>query len=285
MELIFNEFSTFHKAETTHIANSRMEQLLLTFRSLKGYNVNVKKIRFRRDYYQLSLSENYSIQDWLDNPAVRKTFKDLFRGIIKYPIVDESDENVEEKFISNYYYLAEDSIPELLGVSVEGLAVAFLVNSLAISLQSHPLWRHTEIKLLEREENSEKIVNVKHISAPDHIDIHREWLENNRHVEIVKTSILAENKPIKLSSDHHGNNILKDFAKRLNQSSYVIGTINSMSFNPKCRNFIHNCYPDGKIEIVLVWTDPGYGIIIQTTGRNIQETNYIAKVLEEKYSQ
>ncbi|MFV0501437.1 MAG: hypothetical protein ACK5MH_07620 [Bacteroidales bacterium] len=59
--------------------------------------------------------------------------------------------------------------------------------------------------------------------------------------------------------------------------------INSLPFNSACKNFIRKTYPDGKIEIVLTKTDKGLGIIIQTTGRNIRETNRIAEILEEEY--
>jgi hypothetical protein len=37
------------------------------------------------------------------------------------------------------------------------------------------------------------------------------------------------------------------------------------------------------IEIVLPWTDEGYGIAVQTTGRTRQETEKISKIIEEKF--
>ena len=49
-------------------------------------------------------------------------------------------------------------------------------------------------------------------------------------------------------------------------------------------NFISQKAPsDGKIEIVLHWEDKGIGMIIQTTGRNYNETVAIAEILKEKF--
>ena len=37
------------------------------------------------------------------------------------------------------------------------------------------------------------------------------------------------------------------------------------------------------IEIVLPWTDEGYGIVVKTTGRNIRETRKIDEIINERY--
>jgi hypothetical protein len=37
------------------------------------------------------------------------------------------------------------------------------------------------------------------------------------------------------------------------------------------------------IEIVLPWTDKGYGIVVKTTGRTIKETEMIGKIIMEEY--
>ena len=57
-----------------------------------------------------------------------------------------------------------------------------------------------------------------------------------------------------------------------------------MPFNNKLDRFIRRTYSDGKIELVLNWTDLGYGIIIQTTGRNKRETDEIGEILKATYS-
>ncbi|KKD39599.1 MAG: putative CRISPR-associated protein [Limnoraphis robusta] len=90
-------------------------------------------------------------------------------------------------------------------------------------------------------------------------------------------------KVIKLRDDH-GKDILQVFSEKICRSSYVKSVINSLPFNPKQINPIRRTYSDGKVEWVLTWTDAGLGICIQTTGRNLAETNSIAIHLKEKFS-
>ena len=92
-----------------------------------------------------------------------------------------------------------------------------------------------------------------------------------------------ENKPISLRHDH-GKDKLLTFSQRLVQSPYITKVINSLPFNPHQNHPIRRTYPDGKIELVLTWTDAGLGVCLQTTGRNLAETNTIAIYLTQKFA-
>lgn len=60
--------------------------------------------------------------------------------------------------------------------------------------------------------------------------------------------------------------------------------VNSIPYNPHESLFIRTVKDNGLIEIVLTNTDKGLGLVLQSTGRNMQETQEIAKILEEQYS-
>jgi putative CRISPR-associated protein (TIGR02619 family) len=92
-----------------------------------------------------------------------------------------------------------------------------------------------------------------------------------------------EDKSISLRDDH-GKDTLQAFAKKIRRSPYVQKIINSLPFNPRRIDPIRRTYPDGKIEFVLTWTDPGLGICLQTTGRNLAETTAIALHLKSEFS-
>lgn len=91
-----------------------------------------------------------------------------------------------------------------------------------------------------------------------------------------------EKKTINLRDDH-GKDELKAFSKKLCRSPYVKSIINSLPFNPKLAKPIRRVTDDGLIDFVLSWTEPGYGICIQSTGRNRVETNTIALHLEAEF--
>ncbi len=77
--------------------------------------------------------------------------------------------------------------------------------------------------------------------------------------------------------------VLQEFSKRLIHSPYLIGIINSLPYNPYERKFIKKIRENGLIEIVLPWTDQGYGIVVKTTGRTIKETEKIAEIIKEEF--
>lgn len=93
-----------------------------------------------------------------------------------------------------------------------------------------------------------------------------------------------ERKSISLRDDH-GKDVLLKFSKKICRSPYVRKVINSLPFNPKQINPILNTTPSGIVEFVLTWTDKGFGVCIQTTGRNLAETNTIALHLQKEFGE
>ena len=282
MDLIFNELSFLHKAENKYNACIIMANLLHSCKFAKGFGA-LKKLRVKPDFFDTDLAVNYTVNNWLNDQSVPRNHINLLLSLKRYPYIDENDEGIEDRFIQNYYYLTAPEVADLHGLEVEGLAVAFLYNTLAVSLASNVFWRQTKINLLERIGSNEQTVQVRHISSFDHVQEHEDWIESCRPVELVESKLAETEKEISLRDDH-GKDILQIFSQKLLHSPYVEKVINSLPFNPHYRNFIKNISPDGKIEIVLIWTDRGLGCVLQTTGRNLQETKKIADILEDTFA-
>ena len=278
MDLIFNELSFLHIAEDKYNARDIMKNLLHSCKLAKKLGT-FGGLRVRPDFFVTDLAENYTVNNWLTDHSVPRNYINLLLTWKRYPYINENDESIEDRFIQNYYYLAAPGVADLHGLEVEGLAVAFLYNTLAISLASNVFWRQTKINLLERIGSNEQTVQVRHVSSSDHIQEHKDWVVSCRPVELVESKLAETEKEISLRDDH-GKDILQIFSQRLLHSPYVEKVINSLPFNPHDRNFIKNIFPDGKIEIVLIWADRGLGCVLQTTGRNLQETKKIADILE-----
>jgi putative CRISPR-associated protein (TIGR02619 family) len=92
-----------------------------------------------------------------------------------------------------------------------------------------------------------------------------------------------DKKAIKLSGNHHGNDILLSVAKKLVHSPYVREILNSIDYQPHRAKTIKKVYDDGRIDFVLTHTDAGYGLCVQSTGNDKAETQAIALHLEKKY--
>ena len=76
---------------------------------------------------------------------------------------------------------------------------------------------------------------------------------------------------------------MEDFSKHLVQCPYLVGIVNSLPYNPYECKFTKKVRENGLIEIVLPWTDKGYGIVVKTTGRTLRETEKIAEIIQEEY--
>ena len=109
------------------------------------------------------------------------------------------------------------------------------------------------------------------------------WIDSLKEIVLIETDTLPSQKKVNLRDDH-GKDALTAFAQKLLQSPYVKGVINSLPFNPKEGNFIRSAYSDGRIELVLIWTDEGFGMVVQSTGRNLRETEAMAQILKDQYS-
>lgn len=107
-------------------------------------------------------------------------------------------------------------------------------------------------------------------------------LDGLRPVELITCSDRPEDKKIKLRDDH-GKDVLKDFCDKIVYCEYVCEIVNSIPFSSNDRRFIHRIRSDGIIELVLPWTDKGYGVAVKTTGRTKRETEKIADILKERY--
>ena len=101
---------------------------------------------------------------------------------------------------------------------------------------------------------------------------------------IPKDETEPSRKAINLRNDH-GKDILQAFSERICYSPYVKKIINSLPFNPKRTNPIRRTTENGVVEFVLTWTSAGLGICIETTGRNLAETNTIALHLQKEFAE
>jgi|GEM_PF-6268950 len=114
--------------------------------------------------------------------------------------------------------------------------------------------------------------------------IYREAYEANKEIEILETDIPIEDKVFKVADTHHGNNKLEIFWNKIKKSPYVVSCINSVAWNSYARGLVGKKYNNGQIELFLYREDRGFGIKIQTSGRNIRETEKIAEILEKEFS-
>ena len=281
MELIFNELSLQPSVDNAQIANSLVEKLIKTYAQAKSKGF--KKIRFHQVFEEIALLEGYTFLDWLNN-TTNRNFKDLLLGARVYPFISEEDKWAEDEYLKRTYFFENEFIEK---TEPRGLAAAVIYKTLAVSLATHDYWKKRQLQVLIVDENLANILIVENVNnVCEDTGFESPAIQgfiDGISTPVLKSSTLApKQKEIHLRDDH-GKDKIKEFATRLLQSEYVVSVINSLPFNPHATNLIRKTYADGRIEMVLYWEDKGLGLVIQTTGRNIHETNAIAKILADEY--
>ncbi len=288
MNLAFNEISFLPLTDNEHTVKERFLGMVNTFKVAKE-KYGFSHIIFSLDLAETKVTVDKTFYQWAHS-IDHQGEKNKILSLIKQPFINDILKG-QIGYLDHYYFENSD-----LGIEQTyciGLSTAHIIETAAISLAQVPFWEQIQInfykeRLQNQDEadtiNEPEAVSVYNISTENSINhpLFATFAETIARVELIETSLLPINKPIHFRDDH-GTNILMAFAKRLINSPYVTEVINSIAFNSQTVRFIRSVFPDGKIEIVLHWEDKGYGMVIQTTGRNLRETKAISKILQSKY--
>ena len=257
LDLFFNELSLDGVEKINIEATIALTKV---YRALRNYNITTCRIG-AEDYQKLF----QMIQNMPDSFNITNFFFSFFRT----PYESESVEKEQDEYLTHDWFIDDRKCT--------GFALASILNSAGLSIYS-AVWDVPFIHL--RKDSLDTL--ARNICTEKHVDIHIPQIQLDEEPELIESSLLIADKKISLRNDH-GMDVLMDFSKRLLKCPYVIGVVNSLPFNPHERKFIKEVRNNGLIEIVLPWTDEGYGIVVRTTGRNLQETVKISEIIDERY--
>ncbi len=257
MELYFNEQSIKNKRS---VGYDSAAQIAKTYKELLKHEITTCRIA-PEDSTRLFRM----ICEMPESVNVKNFYFSFFRA----PYESKAVEDRQDAYLSHSWQWEQEACV--------GLAFAFLLDSAGFSIWESG-WNVPSVAILKDGQE----VTVRNICTQEHVKLHAPYLKAAGEIRLVKTSLTVFEKEISLRDDH-GADVLERFSRRLVQSEYVTGVINSLPYNAKQRRFIRKIREDGLIEIVLPWTDEGLGIVVKTTGRTLRETEAIAEILEEEY--
>lgn len=287
MELLFNELSVKPACEDKYRANERMEKFIKTVAAARKQGI--KNIRSELPSNLITLADGYSMHDWIFNKNdVPDIYRNLLVGMIVLPFIRDEDVEITDKYIqSNFFF--EDVEGGIAKTTCAGLASAFLYETPSISLASLPIWEKTILTIIVETNDKESIietnVNVFNVSSGEAFEDEQvsSFIQSISELNLVETDVVPDDKKIHLA-DHHGKAELQDLCEKLKVNSYVLEMRSMEWCRGKCDRFVKKVHRNGVIELVLFKTDRKYGLWVQTTGRNIRETNAIADILEKTYA-
>lgn len=246
-------------------------------------SLGYKKVCYDTPIDYISLTKTESLKSYCSKHS-REPGCMLLLTMQSYPYIKDDDKDKIEKYIDGKFYL------QINGKEYDDIcfAAAYLSNSFLVgfSLSDEAIkFKYTLKGKVCGEEFEEILYCIVYEQQYGENDFCK-WFKENDCVEessISKSAKQPEEKKIVLRNDH-GYDVLYEHAKKLRMSPYVESIINSMPFNPNARHYIYRVKANGIIELVLTNTDCGYGMVVQTTGRNRKETLWIAKKLKDEYA-
>lgn len=279
MELLLNELSVTPLSGNQHDANEKMKIFSETVGTARKNGF--RNIRSHYAAYQIGLSENYNLYDWLNNKGVSEIYRNNLYGMIILPFINEDDEEIEAAYIESEYYF-EDQPNGITKTKCLGLASAYLYETPTISFASLSVWENNILQIIIENDEVSTTGDVLNISKKESFAeaVITTFIENQSELTLEKTTIDPDTKKNHISS-HHGIKELTDFWKKLKLSPYVI-EMRSTDWGGK--RFIRKIERTGVLEIVLTDSERQYALWVQTTGENYRETKAIAEILEEEYS-
>lgn len=256
MDLFFNELSIVGKESLSRDSVVAFSEV---YRALRKYDITTCRI---------APEDNFKLYQMIQNMPDSLNIRNFYFSFFRSPYESDEVENGQEEYIEHeWLYNGRPCI---------GLPLAVILNSAALSIHEIE-WKEAYVYITK--DNSAN--TVRNISIEQHVEIHIPKIREEN-PELVECDLPIEDKKISLREDH-GMDVLMDFSKRLIRCPYIIGIVNSLPFHSHERRFIRKIREGGLIEIVLPWTDEGYGIVVKTTGRTIKETEMIGRIIMEEY--
>lgn len=248
LEMVLNELSLQAPANNAQIARQRMSDLIATAR--EAAELGVKPIlRTHSEFYNVVLASDYRLSDWVGDKNVAREEWQFILLSTKAPfLADIQNPQIEDRnLVSEFCYE---------GKPTEGLGIAFLLESLALSVSSEPRWESSSLVLeatwLEDDNNlNSEEVSVVHASRLEHVHGHIAWIQNrlrtsvrdgldlwNRRSELFPSLSFCETVSKQVQFLGSGNPMLRQVVQRLLEleeycRSWTAGSFNAGSLPTK----------------------------------------------------
>ena len=209
------------------------------------------------------------------------------------PKFQEAPDDEFSSHSADLFYGAEYHIELDTGEKIEcrRLGWAALNRSITLGLNSSDFWGRLCYDIEEESlEYGLSRLTALCVTNGEHVSDARvqTWIAVNREFEAVPEPTpcaLPYEQRVQPSFNvpHHDNEKLKAFSDKIVRHKYVCGVVDTLEFDPTTSRFIVKWYEDGKVDVRLHWTRTGCGLRIQTVGKGLQQTELIARRLEDKF--
>ena len=171
LEMVLNELS-LQTAADIHTARSWMEAFIQTVNAASSHRVS-RVIRTKSDIFDITLAVGYPLRRWLNDQEVDQEMRRYIKVLTtKAPFWEDLTDLYDSVLAHEFTFDSRDA---------QGLGVAYLLDSVAVSLPSAESWNSALLTLnvdciSEDDQIEEKTVEVIHASHPSHVVEHAQWI-------------------------------------------------------------------------------------------------------------
>lgn len=195
LEMILNELSVT-PAPDIDIAQQRMLLFIDAMRAATACKVS-RVLRTQENVWSMELAPAYPLSRWRNDNNVTREARSYFKTLATKAPYWYDDPDLHEKINESEFVL--DQHPAL------GLGVAYLLDSLALSLSSNEVWNAAALEMqvnwleendVEEVQLQSRSVSVIHASAPAHIATNQAWIEQRLRRDITDGSELWRSREV-----------------------------------------------------------------------------------------
>lgn len=189
--LVFNELSAQgeHQSQTEYEARTWMAEFAHVITASR--KLGLKALKVKADFFETQLVKGYHIRAWLRDRNVDREQQRRIRsvGTALWPLPDDIAQAEAEQMAFEFKHQGHPAF---------GLGSAYLLESVAISLNTAPNWQLPTI-LLNIEEfdaESDSLISrqepVRHVSQITHLTHHQTWLQDRFSTSVADGRYLLE---------------------------------------------------------------------------------------------
>ncbi|MEO5350952.1 MAG: hypothetical protein H7836_15115 [Magnetococcus sp. YQC-3] len=190
-ELVFNELSLLPVASDRHSARARVTAFLETIRYAFQNGITNRQLRTQEAFKDSLLAGEYSWWAWMNDRDVSREMRNYLKSLaLKAPFLNGLAPLQDQALRCDFLYD---------GKKAEGLGVAFMSDSISVSLLSEAIWDQAFLSLQIQELQEDGAIQacedfVRHASKPDHIDQHIAWIQDVKRKSIASGIELWEER-------------------------------------------------------------------------------------------
>jgi hypothetical protein len=278
MEAIVNELSTLSPLGKTQAeGRSNLNRIFELLSKLADVPYSITTLRVN-PYPLLNLCEGFSIEDWYKHPETKHTEKNFY--VSRFHKQFQNDVSIK---LSGLYELEH---VDFAGKEALGFGFASENDLPCISLTRHECWSGTRVTLKFTDEDEQiRAREAIHIADESHLYELSTWFDERTSIDLVVSQWEPEEKIIPFENqNHHETHKLVAFAQKIRKSPYVNRIICSKPNESYTEKFVFSLTSPNRIHLVLVNTDRGLGLEIETTAKNERENKRIAEILDRQYN-